>query len=796
MNIEKIISEMTLKEKCALLVGADSWHTTAIPRLGVPSIMMADGPHGLRKQLESGNNIEIQESYKAVCFPAEATIAASFDPELAYKMGKGIAEECLNKDVHALLGPGLNIKRSPLCGRNFEYYSEDPLLAGEMGAAFVRGVQSKNVGACPKHFALNSQEGYRMICDSVADERAFYEIYTKAFRRVVQENPAMIMCSYNKIDGIYASQNKRLLDDVLRKEFGYPGVVVSDWTAVDERSQALKATLDLEMPGYVYSVHRLEKDFKAGKIAMDDLDASVRRILTLVESKAGNRIQDFDLSENHQLARKIAEGSLVLLKNEEKILPIRSGEKIAVFGALAREIRYQGGGSSHINPFKIDSLLDFIPAEADCVFAEGYLLTGDGYDETLLEEAKRMAIGKDKAIVVIGLTDVYESEGFDRRHMDLPRGHNALVEAVRSVNDHVAVVLQLGSPVLMPWKDDVQGILNAYLLGEAGAGALADILFGKVNPSGRLPETFPAALEETPCYGHFALGNGEIPYRESLYVGYRYYSSKGLKTLYPFGYGLSYTEFCYSDLSLDSDVLTVPGTVTVSVKVQNIGDVPGREVVQLYIQNNQDRQYKPLIELRKFQKVSLDPQETKTVVFTLTDADFAYFEPAVHGFVTDSGSYRIQIRKNAETLLLDLPVRIVNETHKNYAMNYMKAASYRVDGGLSFSSEDFESLIGRKVGPGHVKSRRPFTLNSNFEDLSATKLGAFLAKKAVELGTSRVKDADETYRRMVEQSLLETPLRSTVLFSGGLVKMHQMRAAVELCNGRFFKALGWLFRRD
>lgn len=796
MDIEKLLGELTISEKCALLVGADAWHTIAIPRLGIPSIMMADGPHGLRKQLESGNSIEIQESYQAVCFPAEVTVASSFDPELAFQMGEGIAKECLNKDVQVLLGPGMNIKRSPLCGRNFEYYSEDPVVSGEMGAAFVRGLQSKNVGACLKHFALNSQESYRMISDSVADERAFLEIYTQAFRRALQENPAMVMCSYNKVNGVYASENPVLLDDVLRKKFGYQGVVVSDWTAVNRRPKALKATLDLEMPGYVYSVHQLEKAVRHGTVSVEEIDASVRRILALVESKSANRIEDFDLADNHALARRIAEGSIVLLKNDEQILPLAPTDKVALIGRLARETRYQGGGSSHINPFQVDSLLDRMPPEADCQYAEGYTLQGDGWDEKLLAEAQALATGADKVIVVVGLTDEYESEGYDRRHLNLPRGHQALVEAACAVNANVIVVLQIGSPVLMPWKDDVKAIVNAYLLGEAGAGALADVLYGKVNPSGRLAETFPAHLEEAPWWGHYALGNGEVHYQESVYVGYRYYSSAKIPTLFPFGYGLSYTRFEYSDLTLDRDILRVPGAVSVSVRVRNTGDRFGKEVVQLYIENNQDRQFKPAIELKQFKKIALAPGEETIVRFQLTEADFQYFEPAIKTFVSDSGDYTVQIRKDAETLLLSAPLRLENPGQKDYAMNFMKAESYRICGGLKFSDADFEALIGRKKQPVRVQKRRPFDLNSNLEDISVTRLGAYLAQKAMAMGSTRIQGADPVYRRMVEQSMRETPLRSMVVFSGGVIRMQQMLALVELLNGHLLRALGHLLRRD
>lgn len=796
MNIDKLISEMTLKEKCALLVGLDSWHTFPIPRLNIPSIMMADGPHGLRKQLQSGNSVQENESYKAVCFPNEVTVACSFDPEIAYQMGKGIAMECLNKDVQILLGPGLNIKRSPLCGRNFEYYSEDPVLTGELAAGFIQGIQSKNVGACIKHYALNSQESYRMISNSVADERAFYEIYTKAFHRAIQENPAMVMCSYNKVDGIYASENRHLLNDVLRDKFNFKNVIVSDWTATNERESGLKASLDLEMPGHRYSIHRLEKAFKKGVITMDEIDVSVRRILKMVATKTNNRIIDFDLAENHELAKKITAESIVLLKNDNQILPLTVDDKIAIIGQMAKTVRYQGGGSSHINPFKIDSLLDCMPFGSEFVYGDGYRLDGDGYDIQLIEEAKALAKGKDKVILVIGLTDLYESEGYDRKHLNLPRGHNELVKAVLSVNPNVIIILQIGSPILMPWLSDVKAVLNTYLVGEAGSGAVVDALFGKINPSGRLAESYPNRLEDTPCYNDYAGGNGDVSYKESIYVGYRYYSSIGLKTLFPFGYGISYTSFEYRDLTLSANKLKIPSKIEVSVFVKNSGLVAGKEVVMLFVKPNQDHQFKPQHELRKFSKILLAPGEEQLVKFELTEADFNYYEPSINDFSTDSGEYFIQIRKDAETLLLESKLEIIAKKANQFSKKYIEAKSYRIENGLSFSDLDFESLIGYTPKAPHTKHLPPYDINCNLEDLSNTKFGAFIARKILAIGTAHVKDAEEIYRKMVEKSMMETPLRSMVIWSGGLIQMNAMKAIVELCNGRIFRAIGYLFRRS
>ncbi|MFH0993564.1 MAG: glycoside hydrolase family 3 N-terminal domain-containing protein, partial [bacterium] len=410
MDIQKLLQELTLAEKCSLVVGRDAWHTVAIPRLGISSIMMADGPSGLRKQLDSGTGVQAAESYHSVCYPPAATVAASFDVDLAEAMGKAIAEECRAKDVQVLLAPGVNIKRSPLCGRNFEYYSEDPHLSGEMGAAFVRGVEKKNVGACVKHYALNNQESYRMTSSSVCDRRAFREIYTPAFARCVAENPAMVMCSYNRVDDVYAAENRFLLNDTLRTAFGFNNVIVSDWSAVSDRGNSIRAGLDLEMPGHAYAVRKLAQDVTKGIVAMSELDACVKHMLHLVAKYGSNPLVVADLEENHRKAQEIAAGSIVLLKNDDAILPLSSTQKIAVVGKLAETPRYQGGGSSHVNPYRIDSFLDQLPKAGLWDFAEGYRLEGDGYDQALIDQAKSICQGKDKVLLFVGLTDEYESE--------------------------------------------------------------------------------------------------------------------------------------------------------------------------------------------------------------------------------------------------------------------------------------------------------------------------------------------------------------------------------------------------
>ena len=796
MNIEKLLEDLTLEEKCQLLVGKDSWHTANIDRLKIPSIMMADGPHGLRKQLDASNSMMVNESYKAVCFPPAVTVASSFDPKVAYKMGEAIANECLYKDVHLLLGPGLNIKRSPLCGRNFEYYSEDPVISGEMAKGFIEGLQSKGVGACIKHFALNSQETFRMISSSIADKRAFYEIYGKAFKKAVEAKPAMAMCSYNKVDGIYASENPWLLNDVLRKTYGFEGVIVSDWTAVNDRTQALKATLDLEMPGHRYAVRKLIKDHKAGLITIDEINASCRRILTLVNAKKDQQIIPFDLEKNHQIAYEIAKESMILLKNKDNILPLQLNDKIAIIGQLAKNIRYQGGGSSHINAFRVDSLLDSLPNNIQYQYSDGYSLEGDGFNQQMIDEARRIALNKDKIVLVLGLTDAYESEGYDRTHMNLPLGHLELLKAISQITDNIVVVLQMGSPIIMPWIEQVKGVFNAYLAGEAGAKAMVDLLYGYANPSGRLAETFPLTLETTPSHDYFAKGNGDVHYQESIYVGYRYFTTTNQSVLFPFGYGLSYSSFEYSNLKLQSLTCNHPGKFKVTVDVTNTGFWVGKEVVQLYVQAPVKGVFKPLRELKAFAKIELEPQETKKITFHLSTEELGYYDPAQKAFLVEDGFYQIQINKNAMEVVLEAAIKIENPDCPAPDPVLIEAKSYYIETGLKLESADFEKLIGRPLGETHVIKTRPFDLNNTIVDIKKTFFGGIIYRAARKQAFNAMKEMDLDSRLMVERSLGETPMRAMVVFSGGMLKMKTMLGLIALMNLHPWEALKHFLRSD
>ena len=794
MDSKTIVSEMTLEEKCQLLVGVDTWNTLKIDRLGLPRLTVADGPHGLRKVASATSPME-RNVHKAVCFPPAVTVAASFDPDLASAMGKAIGDECRMHDVHVLLGPGINIKRNPLCGRNFEYYSEDPHLTAEMAKAFISGLKSASVGACLKHFALNSQETYRMQSSSIADERSKHEIYYKAFAEAVKADPDMVMCSYNKVDDIYASENRILLDETLRKEFGFKKVIVSDWGAVNDRTKALFASLDLEMPANPDSVNLLLSDVKKGHLSLEYLDASVTRIVDLALERSANKPLQVALDDHHQLATAIAGESMVLLKNDAGILPLKKKDKLALIGALAKNVRYQGGGSSHINAYKVESVIETFPIDADFTYQPGYLLYGDGYDATLIEEAVNLAKQKDKVILVLGLTDEYESEGYDRTHLDLPIGHQRLVEEIAKVNPNVVVVLQIGSPVAMPWLGNVKAVLNAYLGGEGAAQAITDILFGKTNPSGRLAETFPLTIGDVPSTRRFAKGNNQVYYQESIYIGYRYFSTAKKGVLFPFGFGLSYTNFAYADLTLSPSSLTTPITVAVTVKVKNVGSVTGKEVVQLYVKNPQDKLFRAERELRRFRKVALKPGEEKTCSFILNDGDFAHYDIPKHHFVVNSGIYEIQVCRNANEVILTQPLSIASTDEGSENDPCLQASSYERKHNLLMSDHDFASLVGLPLDGEHRQRQRPFGLNDSIRDLSQTAIGRILKNQILKRAQKELQNQSPAEKRLFEEMIVSIPLRNIVLFSGGKIKMHVMAALVALSNRRPLRAIAILLRR-
>ncbi len=678
-DIKALIAQMTLKEKCSLLSGKDFWHTKTVERLGIPNIMVSDGPHGLRKQDTSRPNATENESIKAVCFPTACATASSFDRAVYRKLGETLGDECQAQDVSTILGPAINIKRSPLCGRNFEYLSEDPYLTGELAASYINGVQSKGVGTSLKHFALNNQEYRRLTNSSNCDERTMREIYLSAFETAVKKaQPATIMHSYNLINGTYTGENEWLLKQVLRKEWGFLGVVMSDWGAVNDRAAGVAAGEDLEMPssGGVNDA-KVELSAAADKSLEKHIDESCFRILRWVYNFIENRQPGvFDFDKHHEVAREIEEESIVLLKNDGAALPLAKDGKIAVIGAFADKPRFQGGGSSHITTeHKPGALKTFEKTGVDFVYAAGYTVEDEDSlrdSETavkLRNEALAVSAPCKTVVVFAGLPDSFESEGYDRKHLNLPDCQNALIEALCEAGHTVIVVLHNGSPVIMPWRNSVQAILEAYLGGEAVGEAVVNVLLGNVNPSGKLPETFPLRLEDTPSFLSFANDKHQVNYTEGIFVGYRWYDARVMDVQYPFGHGLSYTTFEYSDLKADRTTLAENEMLTITVKVKNTGSVAGKEVIQLYVADKTGATSRPPKELKGFEKVSLEPGETKEVTFTLDKRSFAWYSTELEDWYAATGDYEILVGASSRDIRCKLCVRYESKTELPFELS-------------------------------------------------------------------------------------------------------------------------------
>ena len=674
MDIKALVSRMTLEEKAGLCSGDDFWHTKAVERLGIPRTMVSDGPHGLRKQDEEADHLGINDSIKAVCYPAACATAASFDPGMIREMGEAIGDSCQHEKVSVVLGPAVNIKRSPLCGRNFEYFSEDPFLAGKMATAMIQGVQSRNVGTSIKHFAMNSQEHRRMSSSSDADERTIREIYFPAFEMAVKEaQPWTVMCSYNRINGVYASENPWLLTDVLRKEWGFEGYVVSDWGAVSDRVAGVAAGLDLEMPasGGVND-RKIVEAVRAGKLDEKLVDQACERILNIVYRYLDNARPEtpWDKEAQHAQAARIAAECMVLLKNEDDLLPLNKADEIAFIGEFAEKPRFQGGGSSHINCFRTTGALEAAKG-LKVTYAHGYSVAKDEATDADIAEAVAAARKAKAAVVFAGLPDSYESEGYDRSHMRMPDCQNRLIEAVAEANPNTVVVLHNGAPVEMPWIGKVKAVLEAYLAGQAVGEAAVRVLFGDVNPCGRLPETFPLKLEDNPSYLYYG-GEGDVTeYREGVFVGYRYYDKKKMDVLFPFGYGLSYTTFEFSGLKLSADAIRDTETVTVTATVKNTGNRAGKTVAQLYVGDAESTLIRPVRELKGFAKIDLRPGESREVTFTLDKRSFACWNSQIHDWHVETGDFTIEVGASSRDLPLKGTVRVEStvELPRHYTMD-------------------------------------------------------------------------------------------------------------------------------
>lgn len=752
MDIKSIVAQMTLEEKCSLFSGADFWHTRGVDRLGVKPVMVSDGPHGLRKQPEGSDHLGINDSIKAVCYPAACAGAASFDRDVMKRVGEAIGIEAQHEKLAVVLGPAVNIKRSPLCGRNFEYYSEDPYLTAELSTAYIKGIQSKNVGACIKHFAANSQENRRMSSDSVVDARTLREIYLPAFENAVKQGDVWsVMCSYNRINGVFSSMNKWLLNDLLRDEWGFDGYVMTDWGAVTDRVEGVKAGLDLEMPGSGGMNDKLVMEaVQAGKLDEALVDKCVENLLRVNERYLANAKPEteWDMEAQHKETRELEGECMVLLKNVDGVLPFPKTGKTAVIGAFAKTPRYQGGGSSHINSFRVDSLLDALEGMEGITYAQGYEAEKNEPDEKLIAEAVEAAKNADRCVIVAGLPDSFESEGYDRAHMRMPDSQIELIKAVGAANPDTVVVLYNGSPVEMPWLDSVKGVIEAYIGGQAVGAATADVLFGDVNPSGRLPETFTRRLEDTSAYLTYGGEGDSAVYTEGVFVGYRYYDRKKTDVLFPFGYGLSYTSFEYSDLCVSADSIKDTDTVTVTVKVKNTGKRAGKEVVQLYVGDRVSEVFRPVRELKGFDKIYLEPGEEKTVTFTLDKRAFAYWREDIHDWYVESGDFAIEIARSSRDVILARNV-------------YVESTA---------------------VLPRH------YTMNSIFKDIFADPKAMAVMKPLLDgfargFGGGEAQDGDAAVTAdMMNAFLMYAPLRGLVSFSQGALKAEMLQAMLDQIN--------------
>ena len=781
MTVEEYIKKLSLEEKAALLQGNSAWTTRPISRLLLPSIWLADGPHGLRKQAGSADHLGINESVSATCFPTAAAMANSWDPSLGEELGKALGEEAQAQGVQVVLGPGLNIKRSPLCGRNFEYFSEDPYLAGKMAAGYIRGIQSQGVAACPKHFAANSQELQRMCVDSVVDERTLREIYLTGFEIAITEGkPQTIMSAYNRVNGTYANENSHLLQDILRKEWGFAGFVMSDWGACNDPTAGIAAGSALNMPNPGFDSAAAVCDaVRSGRISETDLDNRLRELLQVVlstfESARGG---SFSTEEHHALARKCAAESIVLLENDG-ILPFQTDAKIALIGDFAQAPRYQGAGSSLVNPTNLDDLLSVMQAQCpNLSFAQGYRRGIDKPDWALIREAAEVAAAADVIALCVGLDELSECEGLDRTHMELPPAQQALIETLCATNANVVLVLSGGAPFVMPKTGSYRAAIHGYLGGQAGAGAMADALLGKINPSGKLAESWPLRLEDTPCCNYYPGRERTAEYREGLYMGYRYYDTAGIPVRYPFGHGLSYTAFAYSDLQTDGR--------TVSFTLTNTGSRDGAEIPQVYVTCRTGKVYRPKKELKGFQKVFLKAGERRRVTISLDDKAYRYFNTATASWEMETAHYVISVAASVSDVKLSATLRLIG-TGANAPCETLP--SYESGQITDVSDEEFSALLGSPIPDAHwegnIGINDPICRFRDARSAAARWLYRFLKKRA----DKQAGKPDMTYA-----FILNMPIRSMAQMTGGKISRAMTEDIVFLVNGHFWRGLGRLIK--
>lgn len=765
---------MTFEDKTKLLEGLNVWQTK--PYEGLPSITMADGPHGIRQQLDIYDTLGANGSHQTTCFPTASLMACSFDRDVIKKAATLIGKEARHLGVDIVLGPGVNIKRTPLCGRNFEYFSEDPKLSGEFGAAFVRGLEDQGVGATAKHFFCNNQEKHRFTVDSIVDQRALHEIYLSPFKRIIAENPAQIMAGYNLINGYYATEHP-IINNLIRNRWGYQGVIVSDWGAINDRAKSILASCDLEMP----NAHGFHTDILLEKAQSDvdikrQIERSAERIKELVHKYQHTEKDDIDFDKHHEQARNIARESMVLLRNKEDILPLNDKENVAVISGFGDHMRYQGGGSSHINPTKLSQVKDIlINYSKNAKFARGFRIDTKAVDKKLTSEALEIANQAKKVVYIVGIPEKYESEGFDRKDLNLPQNQIDLFNEIYRYNQNIIVVLLSGSVVNVEFANKARGMIAAYLGGQASSQAIFDILYGKVNPSGRLAETWIDEAKD--CNVQLANDNHAIYYDESIFVGYRYYETFKQKTRFPFGYGLSYTKFSYKDLTVTPD----GEDYLVSVTVRNIGQILGKEVVQIYIKSNESSVFKATRELKAFDKIELKPGEEKIVNFKLLREDFAYYDWIQKRWNVEEGDYVVEVAKNAHMVIDGEEIHVQGREVKHPLISYNQ---------YHYNTTDFIKLYGRALPPKKVKAKRPFTINNTLNDVSSTLVGRIVRYQFVKrTKQATTKEMDPAKQEVLRKSIVETPLRMHHIFSNRKITLQQIEGMIDLINLKFISGI-------
>lgn len=789
MKHPEIVKKMSLEQKAAFVSGYDYWHLEEAPELGLPKINITDGPHGLRKQnkdKKASDGIGLGNSVPATCFPPAATSSCSWDEDLLRAEGEALGEECLKEQVSTILGPGTNIKRSPVCGRNFEYFSEDPYLAGKCSANLVNGVQSKGVGTSLKHFACNSQEAFRMVVNEVIDERTMRELYLTAFEICVKEaQPWTIMNSYNLINGVYASQNEWLQEKVLRDEWGFEGLVLTDWGASVDRIPGLKYGTDLEMPSSGgLNTQKIIAAVQSGELDEAILDKRVDNVVDLiVKSKpALEKTHTYDIEAHHKLAQKVAEGSMVLLKNDDAILPLKKGQKVAIIGEMAKAPRFQGAGSSVINPTKLDNAYDELSKlGVDMLYAAGYEKGKDEVNASLVNEAVEAAKKADVAVVFAGLTEEFEGEGYDRLNIEMPNSHNNLVSAVAKANPNTVVVLAGGSVVNIKWLDEVKALLNSGLGGQAGGAAVANILTGAVNPSGKTSETYPLSFDENPTFGNYPGGPVTSEHRESVYIGYRYYDKANKDVLFPFGYGLSYTTFEYSDIKLSADSIKDSDTVTVSFKLKNTGDVDGAEIAQVYVADKESTIYRPVKELRGFKKVFLKAGEEKEVYVELSKRAFAFYNVELGDWMVETGEFDILIGASSRDIKLSATMTVTSTVDASIPDYRESAPAYYTADVEGMKGAQFEAVYGSKLPNPEPDTSKRIDIYCCLNDARHTKWGGRICR-LIEGIMSKMGSAENGDGKMLAAMATQIPIRNFIAMSMGVMSEPMAQGLLMILN--------------